>query len=107
MAELHREEYHTLLADALAARENADPETTPGGVGFLLAYHHLRGGRPEQARPFLDRALHHLAASYRNEAALDLARRALGRPGLLEGEQRVHVLLHQIGRLNMLGRRED
>ncbi|MHC4449306.1 MAG: serine/threonine-protein kinase [Planctomycetota bacterium] len=99
-----RAEYHTLLADAYAKRCGAEPS---GGDAVLLARHHLRGSRPADALPHLNRALDHLEAGYRNETALALARRALELPGLLAGTERVEVLLRLAGRLGLLGRRDE
>ncbi|MGQ0614407.1 MAG: serine/threonine-protein kinase [Planctomycetaceae bacterium] len=80
-----RAEYHTMLADARG--EKGDPT--------FLAYHHLRGSRPEAAQPYVTPALHRLAADYRNEALLELADRALAAEGLFEGEERCALLIRK------------
>ena len=91
-----RAEYHMLIA---AAFEGDDP--------VFLAHHHLRGSRPQEARPHLEPALDQLEKSYRNEALLDLASRALDIDGLLAGKERVEVLLRKVDRLHRLGRSDD
>jgi tetratricopeptide (TPR) repeat protein len=105
-----RAEYHALVADAFAEREETadrDPGTLPGDALTFLAHHHLRGSRPSAVRPYLKPALEHLERAYRNESALDLAGRALAEEGLLEGIGRIRVLLVRVGRLALLGRREE
>jgi tetratricopeptide (TPR) repeat protein len=102
-----REEYHAALADAYAEREGVGsrpPAEVPGEAALFLARHHLWGSRPRGALPFLDRALAHLAGAERGEALLEVAERALARPGLLAGAARVRVLLEKAGRLTMLGK---
>ncbi|MHC4860484.1 MAG: serine/threonine-protein kinase, partial [Planctomycetota bacterium] len=91
-----REEYHALVAEAIAEREGAtgkNPEEVPGDVAHAVALHHLKGSRRREALPFLEPALEHLANAYRNDAALELADRALRAEGLLAGAERVEVLL--------------
>ncbi|MHC4472183.1 MAG: ATP-binding protein, partial [Planctomycetota bacterium] len=105
-----REEYHALVAEAIAEREGAtgkNPEEVPGDVAHAVALHHLKGSRRREALPFLEPALEHLANAYRNDAALELADRALRAEGLLAGAERVEVLLKKSGRLSHLGRRDD
>jgi len=99
-----RAEYHTLLAEVYAERCGKEPK---GDDAVFLVHHHLRGGRPKDALPHLEPALEHLEKSYRNDTLLDLARRALEAKGLLEGKERVEVLLRQAGRLALLGRRDE
>jgi tetratricopeptide (TPR) repeat protein len=103
------EEYHAALAEAFAEREKVagkDPKTLPGEAAFFLASHAVRGSRPELALPLLVAAMTHLENSYRNEDALDLADRALAATGLLEGSERVGILLRKAYRLDLLGRRD-
>jgi tetratricopeptide (TPR) repeat protein/predicted Ser/Thr protein kinase len=99
-----RNEYHTLLAEAHAERVG---DRLNGNDAVFLAHHHLHGSRPPEALPFLDPALDHLAAGFRNEALLGLARRALQVEGLLEGERRARVLLRLAGCLDLAGRRAE
>ena len=99
-----RAEYHTLLAEAHRDRCGDGPK---GHDAVFLVHHHLRGRRSEGALPHLETALDHLEKSYRNDALLDLAKRALAAKGLLTGEARVEVLLRQAGRLDLLGRRDE
>jgi len=91
-----RAEYHALLADAFHAREG---EQGGGGEGqFFLAYHHLRGSRPREALPHLERALRHLEQAQRHEIAADVGRRALP---FLEGPERVRLLV-RLARLEQI-----
>jgi tetratricopeptide (TPR) repeat protein len=101
------EEYHAALAEAFAEREKVagrDPKSLPGETAVFLASHGLRGSRPDAALPFLEAAMTHLEKAYRNEEVLDLADRALAATGLLEGGQRVDLLLRKASRLDLLGR---
>jgi predicted ATPase len=90
-----RAEYHTLLAEVFARRIDGEPS---GAEARFLATHHLHGRRPRDAVPHLVPALQFLAQSSRNEEAISLATRALDMPGLLEGAERVEVLLRKAGR---------
>ena len=102
-----RWEYHADLADAYAAREGIDL-TRPmvrgvsGEDAVFLATHHLRGQRPSEALPFLDGALDHLEASYRNKALVELIDRAMDLPGLLEIWRRASLRRRKIERLAYL-----
>ena len=110
MSEDLRREYHTALADAFAAGEGLAVEDAPpasGDAAFFLAFHHVRGRRPEAVRPVLDAAFTHLEGSFENEAAMDLALRALACKGLLEGAARVFTLLRLSRRYDLLGRAEE
>ncbi|MHC5052933.1 MAG: serine/threonine protein kinase, partial [Planctomycetota bacterium] len=98
-----RAEYHTLLAEAHAERCGEEPK---GDDAVFLVRHHLRGSRPQESLQHLTGALEHLETSYRNEAATDLAARALDRPLLLEGKERVEVLVKKAGAHDMRGERE-
>ncbi|MHC4862282.1 MAG: ATP-binding protein, partial [Planctomycetota bacterium] len=105
-----RAEYHAMLAEAYAEREEVagkDPEALPSETCVFLSGHHLEGSRPREALPFLERALTHLRDLYRNDDALALADRALATEGLLSGKDRMEVLLKRAGRLDLLGRREE
>ncbi|MHC4974815.1 MAG: tetratricopeptide repeat protein [Planctomycetota bacterium] len=98
-----RAEYHTLLAAAHAERVKGQPT---GEDTVFLASHYLRGSCPEECLPHLTPALEHLERSYRNEAAIELAARALDAPELLEGKERVEALLKKAGRHGLRGERE-
>ncbi|MHC4164445.1 MAG: serine/threonine-protein kinase, partial [Planctomycetota bacterium] len=103
------EEYHSLLAKSLAVRERVagrDPEELPGETAHLLAWHRLRSRDPQEGLAFLKPALDHLERSYRNEAAIKLAAKALALPGLLEGKERLEVLLNKAERHDLRGERE-
>jgi tetratricopeptide (TPR) repeat protein len=95
-----RSEYHTLLAEAYAERLEGEPS---GEGATFLAFHHLRGSRPKEGLPHLTSALEHLEKSYRNDAAIELAARALEAPGLLDGGERVEVFLSKAGRHGLRG----
>jgi len=110
LPDLLREEYHATLGEALEGREGVatkDPKDLPGALAVKLCEHHLKGGRGEKARRYLDAALTHLEGAYWNDAAIDLATRILAIPGLVHGRDRVEVLLRTAARLNMLLRREQ
>ncbi|MHC4974298.1 MAG: serine/threonine-protein kinase [Planctomycetota bacterium] len=98
-----RSEYHALLAEAYGESRVGDPK---GEDAVFLASHHLRGSRPEKGLAHLTPALEHLQKSYRNEAAIELAARALETPRLLEGKERVEVLLRKAGRHGLRGEQE-
>ncbi|MHC4549795.1 MAG: tetratricopeptide repeat protein [Planctomycetota bacterium] len=98
-----RAEYHTLLAETYPERLEGEPS---GEDAVFLASHHMRGSRPKEGLPHLTPALDHLEKSYRNEAAIDLAARALEARKLLEGNERVGVLLRKATRHGLRGERE-
>jgi tetratricopeptide (TPR) repeat protein len=91
-----RSEYHMLLAEAY---EGDDP--------VFVAHHHLHGSMPEKALPHLEPAFDKLRKSYRNEALIELAGRALDVGGLLAGEVRAKALLRLANCLYLLGRRAE
>jgi serine/threonine protein kinase/tetratricopeptide (TPR) repeat protein len=97
-----REEYHLLLARAFADRVGDPPD---GESAYFLASHHLRGSRPREGLPHLVPALDQLAKHYRSEAAIELATRALDTPKLLEGKERVEVLLQKAARHDLRAER--
>jgi serine/threonine protein kinase/tetratricopeptide (TPR) repeat protein len=99
-----REAYHTMLAEAFAARAGED---TSGEAAVFLASHHLQGSQPERALDYLDPALDHLERSYRSGAALKMVNRALEVPDLLAGERRVKILLRKFDRQDLLGRWDE
>ncbi|MHC4222456.1 MAG: serine/threonine protein kinase, partial [Planctomycetota bacterium] len=95
-----RAEYHSLLAETYAAHLDAEPS---GEDALFLASHHLRGGQLEKGVPHLLSALDYLERSTRNEAAIELAARALDAPGLLTGKMRAEALLRKAGRHSLRG----
>ncbi|MHC5052198.1 MAG: ATP-binding protein, partial [Planctomycetota bacterium] len=99
-----RSEYHALLAEAYSERNEDEPS---GEDAVFLASHHLRGSRPKDGLPHLTPALDFMEKSYRNEAAIELAARALDAPNLLEGKERAEVLLRKAGRHGLRGEREN
>ena len=104
-----RGEYHALLASAFAAREGVEPgdgKELPGEVHWFLATHGVRGSEPARWASHVVPALRHLFASYRNEAAVDCGRMALGVEGLLGGDTRIAVHLRVLESLTVLGWRE-
>jgi serine/threonine protein kinase/tetratricopeptide (TPR) repeat protein len=97
-------EYHALLAAAYAEHMEGEPR---GEDAVFLASHHLRGSRPKECLPQLIPALEHLESSNRNDAAIELAARALDIPRLLEGRERIEVLLKKAERHALRGERES
>jgi tetratricopeptide (TPR) repeat protein len=75
-----RVEYHSLLARACAERERTfdrDDADVAGDVAVFLAEHFLRGGDETSGRRWALRAVDHLIATHRGEAAVDLAELAI------------------------------
>jgi len=101
-----RADHHALLARARMDQEDVDPAQprTTGAVAAFLALHLLRGVRPADAAPFLRPALEHLRATYRHEAALEVASAALRTEGLLRGPERSRVLADAAAGYEALGR---
>jgi len=105
-----REQYHAALAGALEVRAAAaekDLKELDGGVAVGLCEHFLRGGQGQRALRYLDAALSHLEQGYRNAAAVELADRAVAVGGLLEGRERIAVLLRKCKGLELLGRWQE
>ena len=102
-----RTEYHGLLSEAFAEREDLEPDDAEGDEAYFMARHGLRGSRPKSAVPYLTGALDYLTGNYQNDAAIDLAKLALEGKRLLKGETRVQTLL-RVGRLYaLLGRNPE
>jgi tetratricopeptide (TPR) repeat protein len=102
-----RAEYHSLLADAFAEREEIDEKTATGDQAFFLANHHLHGSRPKAAAPCLTAALEHLDRQHRVESLLDVVTRALDRRGVVEGEARGRLLVRRGRALGDCARVDD
>ena len=106
-----REEYHGALAVALEQELSAlehEPEELDGERCVELCEHFLEGARADAARRYLAPALDHLERGHLNEQVVELAERALAAPGMVEGEERVALLLRLAGPnspLDMMGRR--
>jgi len=88
-----REEYHQLLADTLEGSAGVAPEKIAGALAADICEHRLRGARAAGALPYLEAALEHLRSVYHHERAVGIATRLLETDGLLEGEERVDLLL--------------
>ncbi len=104
-----RREYHHALGDALELRgscSTVEPLRHEGDLTAALCRHFLCGTLPKRATRYLDAALDHLGAEFRNEEAIELADLALAIPDLLGATGRLDVLLKKNDRLDMLGRRE-
>ncbi len=87
-----RAEYHTLIADAYAARGDA---ASGSEDAVFLASHYLRGNEPRDAGDHLDPALDTLERTSRYEEAFELSTRALETPDLLQSTARADVLLRK------------
>ena len=105
-----REQYHAAIGTALeeqAGAVDAAPEELDGALAVALCEHFFRGRQPKKAQRYVDAALSHLEQGYLNDAAIELADRALAAKGLAGGEARVDLLLRKAGRLSHLGRHAD
>jgi len=102
-----RSEYHALLADAYAEREEIDAAKATGDQALFMATNHLRGSRPKAAAPYLAAALDHLERMHRMEALLDVATRAIEARGVVEGEVRVATMLRRATSLTALARHDE
>jgi tetratricopeptide (TPR) repeat protein len=100
-----RQEYHTMLADELTARERTGPadDALPDDVATVLVSHHLRGSSPGRALPLMDRAIGHLEATFRNEGVTDLVDTALSIPRLVDETGRARFLVRKATCLSAMG----
>jgi serine/threonine protein kinase/tetratricopeptide (TPR) repeat protein len=104
LEEIQRRESHLRIASAIREQVgDGDPADVDGGSALSLCGHCLRGGDPEMARPWVDPALRHLAATYQSGAAVELIDQALTVEGLLDGAARVGALLEKAAHLDFLG----
>jgi len=101
-----RREYHAAIGTALEARV-ADGMPPAGATSADLCEHFLASALPERALPHLRAALDHLEANHLNEQAIALCDRVLEMDGVLEGDERLRILLRKNGRLELLGRRTE
>lgn len=102
------QEYHTLLAEALAAREGVDLASGDGGQGDVahaLARHLLGGGEPEKAAPLLRAAVRHVSLHEGSESAGALMRRALDTAPGMSPHERIDLLLLLAGHLHATAQR--
>jgi len=104
LPELLREPYHTKLGAALEQRAGDTPD---GAVAVELCEHFLAGDAGARAKPYLEAALQHLRDGYLHDEAIELAQRALATEGLLEGAERIDVLLRTAASLEMRGRHAE
>ena len=100
-----RGEYHTLIARAIVERASRSPEGLSGEATLSVATHQLEGSAPAEALPFLERALDHLDQRFMHDGYVRLVDRVLELPGLIEGPERIDLMLRRIERLENLGRR--
>jgi serine/threonine protein kinase/tetratricopeptide (TPR) repeat protein len=101
-----RAEYHASLAHAVVLREGGPDRLSADAAAFVV-HHHLRGSRPEEAAPLISGVLEFLEKASRNDAAIDIAERAVAIPGFVEGKTRVEVLLTRTRLLDRIGRQSD
>ena len=103
------QEYHALLAHALAEREGVDLESAKGVQGHVahtLVVHLLGSTEPRAALPFLRAAANHLSLHAGEEAARALLRKALDIIPDLPAEQRFDLLLVLAGSLHADSRQQ-
>lgn len=107
LAEPLRRRYHSMLASAL--RDQAASSNGPRDRGTLVTIcaHELRGLDPARALPDLIPAFDHLRERHANAAAIAMADLALGIPELVQGADRVRLLLAKTERLSFTGRRRE
>jgi len=98
MPEPLRLEYHAALGRALEDR---------GGDAVDVCEHYFRGGRGEPALTHLDTALSRLEAGHLLHDAVSMADRALAEPGLVEGADRIALLLRKERGLSLIFTRGD
>lgn len=100
-----REAYHGCLADELdAARDPADPRQAAA-----VAAHRLRAAQVDRLPELLDLALRHLEGAHEHEEVVRIVTAVLARPGLLERDDRIELLLRVgsgHGALDRLARRD-
>jgi tetratricopeptide (TPR) repeat protein len=103
------QEYHALLAHALAEREGVDLDSgkgVQGQVAHTLVVHLLGSTKPRAALPFLHAAANHLSLHAGEEASRALLRRALDVLPEMAAEQRFDLLLVLAGSLHADSRQQ-
>jgi len=98
MPEQLRMEYHAVVGRALEGRGGDD-------VGICEQY--FRGGRGQAALVHLDAALRQLSSGHLHHDVAGLADRALSEPGLIEGADRVAMLLRKEDGLSLIFTRRE
>ncbi len=110
LSDLLKRAYHTRIGEILEARCSppcAERNPRGGPCCVEIADHHMKGGQPRRALPWLEKALSHLERGYLCDAMVALAGRALRVPGLLAGPARAEMLLRRATCLDTLARREE
>jgi predicted ATPase len=105
MAEALRQTYHAALATTLERR--IGDSTPEAAVAVQICEHHLKAEQADLARPHLGPAVEHLVGAYHNEQALALIEGALQVPGLIEGAERIELLLRAADLHELTGQHED
>lgn len=98
-----REELHGALADAMLERAGGAP--IEGALAVDVADHFLKGGRGDRARPYVQAAHEHLGGPHLHRAAASLLDRILSVPGLLQGRDRLALLVQLARSLAPIGER--
>ena len=109
LPEMLREEYHAEIGAAIESRSGSaskGPKELGGAICVDLAEHFLKGARGGRALRYVDAALDHLEKGYLHDAAVRLADRALGVPGLVAERDRCELLLRKADHLVPLGRHD-
>jgi tetratricopeptide (TPR) repeat protein len=99
-----RQEYHAALADALEGGDHRD--TCTGALAVELCRHLFRAARGARSLPYLGAALDHLEKDHSNDAAIELAERALAVPDLLTGRERIDLIFRVRSRFDLLSLRD-
>lgn len=110
VSEALQREYHSLVADAFAAREglaNAAVEDATPEACFFMASHRLAGRNPAEALAWVEPVLRHSPVSARSERTLRFVEEVLSSPGVVSGTQRARLLLTAGSRLDLMGRSAD
>jgi len=98
---------HGALADAFERRlagKGIAPADARGEAAAFLCEHRFEEGRPDRMLPVLDAAAAHLEAGDRLDRALPLVEAVLDAEGLVDGVQRVELLLRRVTWLEIVAR---
>lgn len=107
LSDAHRESIHAAIAEELerGLRDEVRGSADPGGAPAVhIASHFLRSGAGGRALPYLAPAIGHLMSRHEYEPAIDICRRALAIPGLLEGGARFTMVTARARCAEVLGR---